>query len=154
MSKNFYKALLNDKFNFLKHEYGCELISCIDDPDFYKLTFKNATTGVTIIYEYRDANVFIYLHRLVNGQIIEDKTPISKDTQLNSIELSYIVQYRDAEKLNKPIYDLSVTSFEDMVSKLANNLRNFASDVLNGQFDVFLEINEIAKKRRLEWQNS
>jgi hypothetical protein len=154
MSKKTYKDFINDKFSFLKYEYGFELISCVDDPSFYKLVFKNATTGVAITYEYRDANISIYLYRLINGQIVEDKTPLSKDTQLNSIELSYIVQYRDVERITKPLYDSAAISFEDMISSSVNNLNNLAGDVLNGQFEVFSEINEIAKKRRLEWQNS
>ncbi len=41
-----------------------------------------------------------------------------------------------------------------MVSNLADNLKYFAKDVLRGQFDVFSILNEIAKKRRLDWQNS
>lgn len=46
------------------------------------------------------------------------------------------------------------TKKTEMVSNLADNLKYFAKDVLRGQFDVFSILNEIAKKRRLDWQNS
>ena len=46
------------------------------------------------------------------------------------------------------------TKKTEMVSNLVDNLKYFAKDVLRGQFDVFSILNEIAKKRRLEWQNS
>jgi hypothetical protein len=153
MNEKNHRTLLNDKFKFLKTDYEFEPVSTIDDPDFYKVILKNSTTGIAIIYEYRDANVFIYLYKLINGQIIEDKLPIVEREPLNSIELSYIVQYRDSEKLTVPLYDDSSTSFEDLITKLASNLRMFADDVLRGDFSIYLKVDKLAKKRRLEWQN-
>lgn len=154
MIKKSFKDILNCEFNFLKVDYGFELVSCKDNPDFYKLIFKNVTTGVSITYDYRDANIFVYLIKLVNGQIVEDKIPISINKPLNSIELSYIIKYRNEESLTKPLFDDSVNSFEDLVKKIATNLKNYADDVLKGNFNIFSEVDSLAKKRRLEWQNS
>ncbi len=153
MNEENHRILLNDKFKFLKTDYEFEPVSTIDDPDFYKVILKNTTTGIAIIYEYRDANVFIYLYKLINGQIIEDKLPIVERDPLNSIELSYIVQYRDPERLTVPLYDDFSTSFEDLITKLASNLRMFADDVLRGDFSIYPKVDKLAKKRRLEWQN-
>lgn len=153
MNEKNYKFLLSQKFAYLKTEYDFEPVSNIDDSEFYKVVLKNSTTGIAIIYEYRDANIFIYLYRLVDGQIVEDKLPLVENEPLNSIELSYIVQYKDAEKLTKPLYDSSTMNFEDLVADLSKNLRMFADDVLKGDFSIFSKVDNIAKKRRLEWQN-
>lgn len=152
MKNKDFKKIIEDSFLFLNTEYNFNLINVDDDDDYLSLIYKNQTTGVKITYEYRDANIFVYLYKLQDGQLVEDKTPISKELPLHSIELSYIIQYRNPERLTKPLYDSSVKSFDVLVEAIAENLKVCADDVLKGDFDIFIKLDDIAKKRRLEWQ--
>jgi hypothetical protein len=144
---------LKDSFYFLIQEYGFRLVSNIIDKDYCIIIMKNDTTGISINYELREDDIIVYLYRLIDGNIIEDKVPISSDIPLNCIELRYIVQFNRGETVAS-INRYADKSYDDLIENIIYDLKNYAEDVLKGNFDVFIKVDAMAKKRRLEWQNS
>jgi hypothetical protein len=145
---------LKDKFFFLQQEYGFKGVSSVIDKDFCIIKMQNDTTGIALHYERREDDVFVYLYRLIDGKMVEDKIPISSDFPLNSIELRFIIQFREGEKFINKFQNQSSKSFDELLQDIAADLRKYANDVLKGNFEVFREVDSIAKKRRLDWQNS
>lgn len=93
----------------------------------------------------------VILHRLVEGKIVNDPYPHQETVPLNNIGLDFIVKFRDERKLTKPLYDETTEyygakdGYEQMVIKLAQNLRAFGGDVLKGDFAVFVDAGKLMK---------
>ena len=63
-SRNF-AAIAKEQFSFLIDEYSCKLIECLEKDWGYNLVYKNKTTYIKIMYEYREAYILITLYKLV-----------------------------------------------------------------------------------------
>ena len=152
--KNFDQIVL-EQFNFLINDYGFKLVKKREENWGYDIVFLSATTGVRIIYEIREAYIFIKLYRLVNGELVENPCPIIENSVLNVFSLGDIVTIRNPDATMKPAYQYGVDSeFYDeengltlYVSKFADNLKNYAEDVLTGNFGIFTELDTIVKER-------
>ena len=144
---------LKKTFSFLQ-EYGFQPVSSVIDKDFCIIKMQNNTTGIALHYERRESNVFVYLYRLIDGKMVEDKIPVSSDLPLNSIELQFIIQLREGENYVCKIQSQSSKSLDELIQAIAVDLKKYADDILKGDFGLFGELDSIAKKRRLEWQNS
>jgi hypothetical protein len=151
MNMRAVEIKLRDKFNYLCKEYGFVEINNVYDKDFCIIKMKNSTTGIALHYERREADLFVYLYRLVNGEIVDDKTPLSPQLPLNCIELRYIIQFKKSDSF---ILKYSHESFDELIGDIAADLKLYGNEILNGDFEIFNEVDAIAKKRRLEWQNS
>jgi len=144
---------LKDSFEFLIKEYGFHLFSNIIEKEYCILKMKNDTTGISINYEIREDDIIVYLYRLIDGNIIEDTGPVSSEIPLNCIDLRYIVKFKKSESIDG-IDMYKYSSYDDLIESIINDMKKYAEDVLNGSFDVFIKVDAMAKKRRLEWQNS
>jgi len=145
---------LKMNFIFLQQEYGFQDVSSVIDKDFCIIKMQNNTTGIALHFERRDYTLFVYLYRLIDGKMVEDKIPVSAELPLNSIELQYIIQLREDSNDNTNIKSQTSKSLDELMQDVAANLKKYADDVLKGNFEAFSEVDSIAKKRRLEWQNS
>ena len=85
---------------------------------------------------------------------LKTKCPVSPDLPLNSIDLQFIVQLREGTDYIRKIQGQSSKSLDELMQDVAADLVKYADDILKGDFEVFSEVDSIAKKRRLEWQNS
>lgn len=144
--------ILKDKFIFLIADYNFSLESENLSDWGFKIVYKNQTTAVSVIFEFREAYVNIILHKLVKGEIDNDDYPYKANIPLNNIGLDFIVKYKNSSELTKPLYDSTSeyyrkdNAFEVMVSNLAKNLKEFASNVLNGDFSIFNEVDRFVKE--------
>jgi len=145
---------LKKTFSFLQEEYGFQPGSSVIDKEFCIIKMQNNTTGIALYYERRESNVFVYLYRLIDGKMVEDKNPVSSDLPLNSIDLQFIIQLREGANYICKIQSQSSKSLDELMQDIAADLKKYADDILKGDFEVFSEVDSIAKKRRLEWQNS
>lgn len=145
---------LRENFEFLKDEYGFKTVSDVIDKDFCTIKMQNDTTGVSLNYETREDDVIVYLYRLIEGKMIEDKIPVSENIKLNSIELRFIIQFKKDDNSISTFQSQNSKSIDELIQNIVSDLKKYADDILKGDFDVFNKVDAIAKRRRLEWQNS
>lgn len=153
MNTKVIEKKLRDKFAFLKQKYEFREVSNVIDKYQCIIKMQNDTTGISINYERREDDIIVYLYRLIDGAMIDDKIPISADIPLNCIDLRYVVMLKKGESITD--YDWKEgKSYDDLIQNIIYDLKNYAEDILKGNFDVFSKVDAMAKKRRLEWQNS
>jgi hypothetical protein len=154
MAKSFDK-IVEKQFNFLGADYGFRLEHCKKVEGGYDILFLNDRCGVHITYEFREAYVFIALHKLQNGKFIDNPRPITAESVLTGFSLDDILFLKSPSAIVKPAYAYGADSeFYDKergltlyVSRFAENLKKYASDVLVGDFKIFEALEPIVKKR-------
>ena len=162
MQTESFEQIVKNEFGFLESDFGFTLSESKKEGWGYKMIYRNNTTGVKIIHEYRESYIFILLYQLVNGKLIEDPRDIKEDTVLHSYGLDDIVNLRDPSALINPTYDYPDDSkFHDKekgmstyVSAFARNLKTYAEDVLSGDFTIFPELDKIVKERAKKLRHS
>lgn len=154
METNNYDDIFKNTFEFLIKDYCFRIISQSDEKSSYKMVLKNATTGVEIKYEVREAYINIMLYRLVNGEIRENNSiAIRNNESINGFNLDYIVNLRSPNDLIRPAYEYGELSefYEEeyglfkYVTKFSENLKKHAGDILNGEFDLFNVLDKFVK---------
>jgi hypothetical protein len=155
MASKDFDVIAKEQFKFLESDFGFQL-SKNDKEDWgYELIFLNTTTGVRITYEFREAYIFIMLYKLVDGSLMENPRSIQENTLLHGHGLDDIVSIRNPQALIKPAYQYGKESeYYDKkkgltlyVTAFANNLKEYALDVLGGDFKIFDEANRVVKER-------
>lgn len=159
-TKSFDEILINE-FDFLVQEFNFYLESIKKEKWGYELVYLNQTTGVIITYEFQEAYVFIVLYRLINGRIIKNLRSIEPETKLNGFSLDDIISFHNPQALIRPTYEYDSTSkyhnsllgLKSYVSDFASNLKEYAFEILNGNFRIFDLIDGIVKERFLQYHN-
>lgn len=132
------------KFDFDKEEnteWGCRLVG------------KNKTTGIHIVYEYKEAYVKVLFFQLENNQIIDNiNKAIRSNEKILGFSLEHIISFKNpSESINimyPSKYDTSINNDLDIfLNDLEHKIINYSSEILLGDFSLFdqLEI-EIRKK--------
>jgi len=153
--KNTFETILKNRFNFLIKEFQFRLQSLDKIDGGFYACFINKYCGVCIRYEFREAYLFITLHKLIDGKPANNSRPISQDTPINAIALDDILFVKNPLAIVKPAYAYGADSeyydkksgLDLYVTRFADNLRDYAADVLNGNFDIFSTVSPIIKKR-------
>jgi hypothetical protein len=152
---NDMKTLANKAeivFDFLKTAYGFKKVSKDIDRDYFKISFKNKTTEISLNYELREQLFFIFIYKLTNNEILDDAQLKTKDKSLNSLDLQYIIQYSEGSNYLECFKQKYKNyPFEEVIQQYALDLVKYAKDILNGDFEKFNEVEKIANKRRLDW---
>lgn len=155
MENNSYVDMFKSTFQFLIEDYHFGIISQSDEEWGHKMVLKNATTGVEIIYEVREAYINIMLYRLLNGEIRENtSSAIRNNETINGFNLDYIVNIRNPNDLIRPAYEYGEYSeFHEenyglykYISKFSDNIKKHAEDILNGDFDLFNQLDKVVKE--------
>lgn len=126
-----------DKFRYLA-AYGCELTSIEDDRYLVEITYKNQTTGIKVSFELRENQIFVYLIRLINGEI-----PAYLDAPSRWFYLDNLVKLRSPSTTlpRKEFGDwLTPDDIDDILTAYASALKKYGEDVLRGDFSVFTEL--------------
>jgi hypothetical protein len=160
MASKKFDQIAKAQFGFLIKDYDFKLIELREEEWGYDLTYLNNTTGVKIIYEYREAYIFIMLYKLLDGKLIENPRNVKDDTILYGYSLDDIVDLQNAKANMKPAYEYGDESeYHDekngmmlYVSKFADNLKEFANEVLTGNFEIFKKVDKIVKDRARQYQ--
>lgn len=149
VSRKIFEQVCGDRFSFLSaafdldrklrdKERGLEMISC------------NQVVAVDLSFEARDFYLFVKLVRLQNGKLPPSPGEIRPNTVLHSFDLDDIVGMRSPPSLIPPyegstVFDLEF--FEQIATTQSKNLREFASDVLEGDFSIFEKLDQVVKDR-------
>ena len=159
MNKKEYKLLFENAFRFLITDYSFKIISTKTDNWGISILAKNLTTGVEIIDEIREAYIQITLYRLIGDEIVENTVSAIKNGEsINGFELGWIIKLKNPDAQIKPAYEYGDGSpFHDekngkknYVEFVAGKLKEYAGDILNGDFSSFGALDKMVKERYKE----
>ena len=146
---NFERICLQ-RFRFLEEELGFVVKKKERESYGVFITYKNPTTAIRISFEPREGGIFILISRLVEGKIPEYPIFIQPDTVLHSFYLDDVIRTKVPNfqfdfKGNKLS---SSDQFERALNEVADALKKYASDVLQGDFESFEDAERIVKERQ------
>lgn len=150
-----FDRIAQEQFKFLLSQYNFRLSKCRKEDWGYELIYLNKTTGVKIAYEYRNAYIFITLYQLENEKFRENPRNINDNTILYGYGLDDLISLRNPHALIKPAFEYGEQSkyyhkqngLSLYISDFAQNLKNYAKDILEGDFRIFPELDKIVKER-------
>ena len=119
------------KFGFLA-DYGCELTSIEETGHIVEITYKNQTTGIKVSFESRENDIFVYLIRLINGEI-----PAYLDAPSRWFYLDNIINLRSpSTALPRKEFGcwLMPRDIDYFLTIYSDALKEFGEDVLLGDF--------------------
>jgi hypothetical protein len=145
--ENFSKRC-RELFIFLENEYQCT-VSEEQTPFRSAVTYINETTSVRISFEPREGGLFVLLSRLRNGEIPPYPIFIKPQTQINSFYLDDILSLRAPEKIGeyKKQLEEGKTAMAEQLHFYASMLRRYTKDILQGDFSIYADMEQIVKKR-------
>jgi hypothetical protein len=143
-------------FMHLLDEYGLSILKERKEDWGYILEGKNSTTGIRVVYEFKEAHVKIMLYRLVDGKIVDNTIyALQNDEKISGFSLEHIVALlnpKDAQSIVFPA-DNMVDEQDDLQNylfELNTKIRKYAANILLGDFSLFDELDKQVKK---EYQN-
>jgi len=155
MKKSDLERIYKEVFSFLFTEYNFTIISSKSENWGYKLVAQNSTTGIEIIDEFREAYIQIYLYKLVDGEIIRNSVyTIKTNEPIEGFELGWIIELKNPKAQIKPAYEYEIDSpfFDEKNGRknyanfVASRLKEYASDILNGDFSSFSALDTMVKE--------
>jgi hypothetical protein len=144
------KQLCEKYFSFLENDYSFRLVSVNEENWGSEIKFKSLSVGVTLTFEFREFYLFVRICKLKNEEFPVRPGELGPNTVLEEFDLDDIVSIRSREAL-LPQYGLD-TKFNDefletIIKKQSENLKLFASDILEGDFSLFPELDSKVKDR-------
>jgi hypothetical protein len=125
------------RFEYLS-TYGFELADITRDSYGSEVTYKNRTTGVKVSFEVRENEIFVYLIRLIDGEI-----PDYLDAPSRWFYLGNLVKLR-SPTTNVPRKEggdwFTPDDVDRFLTVYAELLKEYGEDVLRGDFSVFYEL--------------
>lgn len=100
------------------------------------------TTAIAVRFEVRENHVFVIIRRLVDGKVPMYPIFIKHDTVLDLFYLDDLIKLR--------LPSIKVGADDDVevkIPKYADALQKCATDVLQGDFSVFPELEQVVKNR-------
>jgi len=153
MRKKELRNIFVRVFDFLWNDYDFVIKNDKKENWGYTLEAINRTTGIRVVYEYREAFINVILYELIDGEIIENTTQaILKNEKINGFSLDAIVSLINPNDLRKPFYPLEANvdrenDLANYASQVAKNLCKYGKDVLSGNFAIFKQLDPIVKKQ-------
>lgn len=148
-NKQFLETCIRH-FLFLSSDYGLDQV-CEKSEDWgFRIVYNNQVVAVDLTFELRDFYLFVKIVRLQNGNFPPSLGEIRPHTILDSFDLDDIVGLRSPESLvpshtGSTVFNLAL--FDQIVTRQAENLKVFASDLLRGDFSIFIELDQVVKER-------
>jgi hypothetical protein len=144
------------KFGFLEKGCGFALRSSERTSYGSHVTYSNQTTGVRVSLEPREGGIFVELSRLVDGELPSVPIFIESDSVLNSFDLNDIILLRSAPtgKQLDTSSALTADEIESELERYASALRDYAPDILRGDFELFSQLASLVKRRKRELDDS
>lgn len=144
-----FEAFCQESFMFLEDEYSFKILTVEHDTSSTFITYQNSTTAIRISFEPREGGVFILLSRLINGNIPAYPILIDQETSLNSFYLDDLLNLKAPTlKMEYQIEDLfDSLKLENIIMQMAKALKKYAVEILKGNFQLFVELESLVKKR-------
>ena len=155
MKKKKLEQVFEQTFDFLGKEYGFNTILSKREGGEYYFIAINSTTGIEIKYEFKEAFIQIVIYRLVDGKIVKNITNAIKNNEpITGFSLEWVLALRNPEAQIKPAYEYEIESkyfdeengLKNYVSIVAERLKEYASDILKGNFSVFDTLDMMVKE--------
>ncbi len=155
MKKKELEQVFEQAFCFLKSEYGFNTILSKREDGGYYFTAINSTTGIEIIYEFKEAFIKIVIYKLINGEIVKNITNAVKNNEpITGFSLEWILALKNPKAQIKPAYEYGIGSkyyekgngLKNYVLIVAERLEEYASDILKGDFSVFSTLDIMVKE--------
>jgi hypothetical protein len=144
------------RFRFLEEEFGFSRRSSERTRYGSHIAYTNETTSVRVSLEPREGGIFVELSRLVDGEVPSAPVIIESDSVLNSFDLDDVLLLRlgpPGEALGAPSA-FTVDEIEAELDTYATALRDYASDILRGDFELFPRLESLVKRRKRELDDS
>lgn len=140
-----WREQVDKHFSFLRTEYGFQIVK-VDASSVWAtvLVYQSATTAVRVSRSVEFECAEVELMRLVDGDIPPVVVFFLPDTVLNTTMLENVVLFR-APELRTHFFDMKGLSDEQLeatLAFLADSTRQYAEDVLRGDFSIFETIQE------------
>ena len=155
MKKKESEQIFEETFDFLKNEYGFNTVLSKREDLGYYFTAINSTTGIEINYEFKEAFIQIVIYRLIDGKIVKNITNAIKSNEpITGFSLEWILALRNPEAQIKPAYEYGIESpfyekengLKNYLSIVMERLKDYASDILEGDFSVFSTLDIMVKE--------
>lgn len=141
-----FVEICKTKFNFLITEYGFSLAPVPRYLRLHRVIYLNKTTAVKVNLDQRENWIYLELYCLVDGKLVTNPIMISDQTKLNGYNLDDLLSIRCPDFDVANIIGKKHSEVLDFYSVM---LREYGSDVLNGDFKIFIELEKIVRSRIL-----
>lgn len=140
-------------FYFLKEEYNIDIYLERNTHYGCVIEGKNNTTGIRIVYEYKEAFIKVVLFQLVENEIVDNiSSAIRTNDRILGYSLEHIILF-----LN-PLEDISINYPSEKEENIENSLdiylqdtefkiKKYASKILMGDFSLFPKM-EVEVRRK------
>ena len=155
-----FTSIARDEFDFLISEYGYEPTTAIDSKYGGYACFVNqkAGVGVKVEYEYPVGLVFVFICKLVDGEIRENQLPITSESNINCFDVS---DYLAPADRMKPAYEYDEDSsyfdpqdgLRNFAKEFATRLRIHGDSILRGDLSILPEMEKVIKMRAERFSN-
>lgn len=152
-----YVEVASEAFAFLETGYHFSIKDCSDENGGGHMTYVNVEVGVGVkaLYEFSSAFVFVFIYRLVNGQLRDNVLPITDESEITCFDFNDALA---ADQKMKPAYEYGDDSeyFDEQngllnyVMEFATRLKRYGGEFLVGNFAAVLSVEEAIKRRARE----
>jgi hypothetical protein len=138
------------EFQFLVDEFGFKKRANKTDAGVYRLAYENETTKVETGLEWRDQYVYVLLGRRVRKKAPGKARMPRPEDELVAFNLEDLLKLRtrkyavDEDRFGKA---LTRKDIKEILSTYARGMRDHATDVLQGDFSIFPELEKIVRQR-------
>ena len=151
-----FVEVARDAFAFLEHEYSFTVRDFSNDSGGH-VTYVNVQNGIAVkpIYDFSSAFVFVFIYRLVDGQLRDNALPITDESEISCFDFNDVL---DTDQKMKPAYEYGDDSvyydeengLRNYVGEFATRLKTFGGQLLSGDFTELPRIELIIKQRARE----
>ncbi len=147
-----FVEIVREVFQFLETEYEAELARLVESDVGETLLYQNTTTAIQIRHEIRETAIAVDLVRLVDRVLPEAPIMLDLSIAWHWFALNDIVMMRNPwislnSNLTEKSFHPNDKELRPILTELANAVREYCGDVLNGNFQLFDELEPIVKKR-------
>jgi hypothetical protein len=132
-------------FSFLVQTYGCRVVDNHVGKSGLRMVFQNDHTGIVITFGPREP-WYVSLCRLVEG-----RRPVRRSGEFGPGSRLDCFGLLDLASLRRPEWSPQQSPYilpsDGLVEEYATTLSSVGSDVLRGDFSVFLQLNQIVHDR-------
>ncbi len=138
------------EFRFLVDEFGFREPQVTGDEAEVRHIWLNSKAGVELVFDVHEQGLYLYIHRLVHGRMVDDDE--DPDAPLNYFSIEDILEVRDPEEDLTDLVvqeELSAPRFEANLRHLGQVLQEHCADLLKGNFRLFEQLEAIERQRRM-----
>lgn len=150
-----YTQILKEEFAFLEAAFGYKLTDVSDSSARGAVFYMNCDVGVAVKVEY-DAScafIFVFICRLIDGVIRENRFPIGRDSEINCFDFN---DYLEDNVKMRPAYNYDENSeyyhpkygLRNFARAFATRLRTHGPHILRGDLSMLPSMVLLIEQRR------